>query len=135
MKIFPIFLHGEFKCCVAIWLQKKPLVHVFKFFWNLRTIGPIFFKSKSKNHQSQLFSQKTKKKPLKTNGFMKENNNNLVVFMATWFFHQKIENYSWLYTRTRSLILFRTVVMNPKNHLDNHWGSIVCSSSKPPDTG
>jgi hypothetical protein len=24
--------------------------------------------------------------------FMKENNNNLVVFMATWFFHKKIEN-------------------------------------------
>lgn len=105
------------------------MILIFLMFRNQRTTDSgSLEKSEWKNCQSQLFQ-----KPKSSCGFHEELENNHL-FMAGYFIFQKNwEPWIYSYISKPVWLSWRSMVMNPKNHPDNHWGSVPVSSNYLPN--
>jgi hypothetical protein len=91
---------------------KQPPIQVLWKNQNERTAGPNYFKS------------------LKALvGFMK--NWKIIIFYGWLFDFSKNENHGYIYIYIPVWFSLRTMLMNPKNHPDNHQGSVPVSNNYP----
>ncbi len=112
-----IFYPCSNQCCALIWIYKELQFWVLISFQTQRTAGSGSLGKKmweSKNCQPWLF-----RTPLKNQPFSWKNRQWTGTFVASYLiFPVFLELGLWV---------FRTMVMNPKNHVDNHQGSVPLS--------